>query len=358
LSLLALAAVSCTNTHIKGVVNGAANDKIVAKLLDVNVYNVLDTVKTKADGSFSYDLKLQKGQPEFLYLFKGDTKIASLILNSGDKVKVTADTLGNYSVEGSEESAKLCELEKRFSDFITNFAAAANEGRNAELTPMYLDYYRTSIRTILENVSSLSNIPALYQKVDINFPVFNQNTDAILFRQVCDTLKTIYPESRYVKALEKETVKRENQLILSMKVDGMNEVGYLDVSLPNTQGEKVALSSLDAKVVLVHLWTATDAAQTMFNLDVLKKVYADYHSKGFDIYQIGVDVDKALWASVVRNQGLEWTNVCDGLGSSSPVLSLYPVESLPAAFFIVNGDMVTEPISNEASLRKALNKYL
>ncbi len=101
LAVLALLAVSCTDTIIKGDVEGLQDSDLVVKKLDVNVVNVLDTVKTDASGAFSYKMKVEKGQPEFVYLCSGDKTLASLIVANGDKITVKGDAAGDYSVEGS-----------------------------------------------------------------------------------------------------------------------------------------------------------------------------------------------------------------------------------------------------------------
>ena len=128
--------------------------------------------------------------------------------------------------------------------------------------------------------------------------------------------------------------------------------------MPNVNGEKVKLSSVDSKVVLLHFWTASDAAQKMFNLDVLKPIYETYHSRGLEIYQVAIDVDKASWARSVKDQKLGWINVCDGYGTPSPVIGLYNLGTLPVSFVISDGKILNEKISNEASLRALLNKLL
>ena len=94
-------------TIIDGTLKDKADAPVIVKLLDVSKYQVLDTVKTNASGAFSYNVELPSENPEFIYLFYGDRKVASLLLKPGDRVKVTADTLGNYSVEGSDESVLL-----------------------------------------------------------------------------------------------------------------------------------------------------------------------------------------------------------------------------------------------------------
>ena len=80
----------------------------------------------------------------------------------------------------------------------------------------------------------------------------------------------------------------------------------IDIELPDLNGQKQRLSNMDAKVVLLYFWSASQPSQNVFNVEVLKPVYEDYHSKGFDIYQVSLDVDKSLWATTVKGQELPW----------------------------------------------------
>lgn len=366
-----LLAASCAKTAgIKGTVTGASNDEVIVKLLEVNSYNVLDTVKTDKSGSFSYKVEMEKGKPEFIYLFHKDTKIASLLLEQGDKVSVTADTLGNYSISGSEESVKLQEVEKSFAEFAGKFAAVSDqmdvEGQDEatmkelqkQITKLYIEYYRKATAYVLSNSHSLTCVPVLFQSVNEYFPIFSQQTDAILFRATADSLKSVYPGSRYVQALEKEAARRENILQLNGKLNNASETGYLNLSIPNVQGQKVTLSDVDSKVTLIHFWSASDAMQKMFNIETLLPIYKEFHDKGFEIYAICTDVDKSMWASVVKSQELPWINVCDGLGASSPALLLYRITQLPCSFVIVDGAITDETITGEAGLRRILQQKL
>lgn len=366
-----LLAVSCAKTAgIKGTITGASDDEVIVKLLEVNSYNVLDTVKTDKSGSFSYKIELEKGKPEFIYLFHKDTKIASLLLEQGDKVSFTADTLGNYSVEGSEESSRLLEVENSFAEFAGHFKdisdrmdaegldEAAMRDLQKQITKLYIEYYRKATAYVLSNSHSLTCVPVLFQSVNEYFPIFSQQTDAILFRATADSLKSVYPGSRYVQALEKEAARRESILQLNGKLNNASETGYLNLSLPNEQGRKVTLSDVDSKVTLIHFWSASDAAQKMFNLEILLPIYKEFHDKGFEIYAICTDVDKSMWASVVKSQELPWINVCDGLGASSPALLLYRVTQLPCSFVIVDGAITDETITGAAGLRNILQQKL
>jgi len=353
LGLIALA--SCADkASIKGVVAGAPERDIVVRQLNINTFSTLDTVKTGKDGSFSYSLKVSDGQPEFVYLFLGDKRIAALLLEKGETARVEADTLGTYSVSGSEGSAKLQEVEKAYTDFVRGMAKTTDA---RTLGRVYVDHYRSSVKYIMENPFSLTTVPVLFEAVN-NLPVFSQATDAILFRNAADSLDTVYPDSRYVKALRKEAERREKEMKLNLMLSGVEKKSYPVISAPDINGRSVSIDSLGAKAILVHFWDASNAAQKMLNIEVLKPVYDEFHAKGLEIYSVCVSPDKAEWAGVVKAQELPWVNVNDGLGTASPMISVYNLGEVPTTFLIADGEIVTEPASGKEGIRALLKKLL
>lgn len=363
------AAVSCgSNARIDGTIADAPSSEVIVKLLNINQYEVLDTLKTDASGKFSYKVDIEKGQPEFIYVFYKDAKVASLLLEAGDKVSVDADTLGNFAVEGSEESLKLAQVEKdyadaliKLSDLSTQVLAASGDEAAAlrlKLGQEYVAYYRDRVRYIMENSKSLTVVPVMFQNFGSDLPVFGQVTDAIHFQNISDSLEMVYPDSRYVKALRAEAKKRQNYMELEARLNSAEAVGYPDIELPDVNANKIKLSEVDAKVVMVYFWSASDASQKMFNLDFLKSIYEDYHAKGFEIYQVALDVDKALWARVVKEQKLPWINVCDSRGAASPYVLTYNIGTVPAAFVISNGELVDGDMVTEKSFRRRIESLL
>ena len=346
-------------TVIDGTLQDKADAPVIVKLLDVNKYQVLDTVKTDAAGAFSYKPELQANCPEFIYLFYGDKKVASLLLKQGDHVKVTADTLGNYTVEGSEESLLLQEVESNYAQFLLDMARlSADPDANQELSRRYVDYYRRSVRYVMEHPQSLTSVPVLFQRVNDGLAVFDQPTDGILFGSICDSLKAVYPDSRYVKALEREANRRTNILQISQRLQEAEQVGFFDINLPTLAGTNAKLSDVDAKVIMLYFWATTDE-QKLFNMDALIPLYQEFHDRGFEIYAVSLDVDKTAWATVVRSQQLPWINVCDTRGDQSPVITQYGLTALPTAYFLVDGDMdPNASVTDAASMRKYLQAKL
>jgi len=358
---LCAAVLSCGKKPavIDGTLTGAAGKQVIVKVLDVNRMTVLDTLKTDTEGAYRCTLDIEEGCPEFVYVFYGDRKVASLLLERGERVRVVSDTLGGWTVTGSAESEKLQRVEEEYASFITDMnRILQQDDPNADLSRRYIQYYRDRTAYVIGNSRSLTVIPVLYQRVNEDFPVFGEPTDGLLMASVADSLRAVYPESRYVQELEKEGARRMNRLNISERLAKAEEIGFFDVDLPGTDGKSLKLSDVEGKVVMLYFWSST-AAQKMFNLDALIPVYKEFHPRGFEIFAVSLDDDKSAWAAAVRNQELPWPNVCDTRGEGSPYAAMYGVRSLPTAYFLVNGEIDGDAsVSDAASIRKYLQGKL
>lgn len=374
LAAIAFAVMSCGGSEqaadvakVDGVIEGAPASEVVIGKLDVNQLVILDTLTTDQDGKFQYELEVKKGNPEFVYVYYEGAKVASLLLEADDEVTVNVPVEGETLIEGSDESAKFMQVELEHSAMSALFAEYAAQLENAsqsqydnvvrQMTENYREYNKKSIRYVMENSHSLTAISVLYRTLG-DLPLFAMSTDAVLFSSIADSLMTVYPESKFVKSLRADADARMAELDLIRRIEMAEEVGYLDIALPGLDGSIKKLSEVDSKVVLLYFWTSSRANQNNFNIDVLKKLYNDYHRKGFDIYQVSLDVDKVHWATTVMGQNLPWTNVCDIRGAASEYVTLYNLQALPAAFVISNGELVDGELVDEASFRKLLDKLL
>lgn len=359
MAFVALTLSACSKkAEVVCTVAEAPESEFIVKLLDVNTYNVLDTVKSNASGVFRYSLEIEKNQPEFVYLFDGEKQIAALLLEAGEKAVVVADRDGNYSVSGSEGSVKLKEVNDRFASFMANMRKAVDASDSKAASVEYVRYYRECVKYVVSNPYSLTVIPVLYQQINEDSPVFAQPTDALYFRNVCDSLKTRYPDSKYVKSLDNEAARRSKFLALNTNFNAAGETGFPDLNIADVNGNKVALSSVDAKVIMLYFWTATDAEQKIINVESLLPLYKEFHPRGFEIYSVCIDIDKAEWVACVKNQQLPWINVNDGLGATSRALALYNVAALPSTFLIADGELTGISATSEAEFRREISRLL
>lgn len=349
---------------ISGTIEGAPDSEIVVNRLEINKLQAVDTIRTDANGKFAVKVDVEKGNPEFYYINRGSSRLAAVVVNAGDKLTVTADTLGSFDVKGSADAELYCQVEKDYKAFTDKMAQLADkyaENHAPEISQAmgktFVDYYRSRLRFVVENVHSIVAVPVLYQKAG-NLQVFGQQVDAIHFRNLADTLETVYPESRYVKALRSEAQKRIGTLDLVTRINTADQIGMFDIELPDLKAEKKKLSDMDAKVVLLHFWTNRIPEQRQFNLEVLKPIYMTYASKGLDIYQVAFDENKNEWANTVKGQNLPWTSVCDINGEYSKYLSLYNVKSLPAVFFLKDGELQQVEVETVQDLVNAIESLL
>ena len=346
------AVVSCTGgASVSGVLEGVSGGTVVLKELSTGK---ADTVKVSPSGA--YRARIALDSPEFVYVSRDGRPIASLLLMKGDRVKVSSDSLGrNLSIEGSEESLRLADVEKEYAAFNAGFSACTDAASAARL---YVDYYRSRLGYVLGNSKSLTCVQVLFQKAPNGIPVFNQLTDAIVMSNIVDSLSTVYPNSPFVVSLRKEAELRTRQLELSARLRDASVQAFPEIELPDITGSARKLSEVEARVVMLYFWTAT-AGQNMFNTASLIPLYEKYHPKGFEIFAVSLDTGKTEWATSVKEQKLPWINVCDTKGSASVYARIYNVTSVPYAFFILDGEIDTgASVTSEETLRSYLKEKL
>jgi peroxiredoxin len=373
-ALAALVLFSCgpkESATINVDIQGAGSKEVVLSKLYVNQIKVLDTLKLDSKGAGKYTVAVGEQTPDFFYLSYNRKRLASLVLKGGDKVSVSVDTLGqNLVVNGSDESVRLAEIEGNVHSFTAKFdslsyelvsAVEAKDAKKADelqyaLGRHFIKYKRAAIAEIMKNPYSFSNVTLMYQKLNENLPLFGEITDVAYFKRVADSLKSVYPNSVYVKSLEEEALRLENVMALNNRIKAAEELAYPELSLPDTQAQTQKLSKLLGKPFVLVFWTSTNAEQKMFNHD-LKEIYKKYSPKGLQIYQVSADVDKAAWATVVKEQELPWINVCDGFGAQSLALQTYGIQKLPSMFiFDKEGTIVAKDKFNKAALDNELSK--
>lgn len=358
LSAATLVLAACSpKASVEGLLEGAPDSELIVSKLNVNKLETIDTLKTDAQGKYSFKVDVKKGCPEFFYVYRGSQRIAPLLLERGKKVSVVSDTLGTFTIEGSEEAELYADVESEYNAFKNRLDSLALAGDVQGIRSEYISYYRSRIRFMAEHPYSMSLVPILYQNVTSDVPVFSQLSDALHFSQACDSLEMVYPDSRYVKALRKSAKEKMNYLEFSQKVDGAEAVAFPEIALPNINAENIKLSEVEGKIVMLYFWSLTPE-QKLFNIDQLLPLYEEFHSRGFEIYSVALEADKTLWATTVKAQELPWINVCDVREEYSQYLSLYNVTSLPYAFFIKDGAMMNVSAQNAAEIKAMLSREL
>lgn len=377
MGLAALMAASCTKSNTAVVdahIEGADNKLVMVAQLSVNQMKLVDTVRTDSKGTFKSEFAVSEETPNFYYIAYNGRRLASLVLKSGDKVKVTADTLGkNVTIEGSEESVLMQKYETGLTSAIAQFEATSSElgkamearddaavqNLNAQLSRLYVKYKQDMIKSIMQNPYAFANVQALYQSLMPGLPIFGGENDHFLFQRVHDSLQTLYPNSVYVKSLQEQIKAAQDLKLLANRIENADETSFPNISLPDINAKNVDLSSLEGRPFILMFWTVADPNQKMFNNDLME-IYNKYKSAGLEIYQVSIDTDKTAWATAVKEQNLPWISVCDGKGAASIAVATYNVTAIPSMFvFNRKGDIVaSNDLFSKSKVEEAVKKAL
>jgi hypothetical protein len=125
----------------------------------------------------------------------------------------------------------------------------------------------------------------------------------------------------------------------------VSAINFPDLDLPDVNGKRVKLSSLQDQVILIDFWLSTAAESPLNNADLME-LYRQYHDRGFEVYQVALEQEKLPWVTAVQQQRLPWISVCDLKGISSPALRIYNITQLPANVLINReGEIVARNLS-------------
>lgn len=130
-----------------------------------------------------------------------------------------------------------------------------------------------------------------------------------------------------------------------------------DFTAKTIDGKTIKLSDYKGKVVLIDFW-ATWCGPCMMELPNVKKLYADYKDKGFEIIGVSADETQQDLEDVVESEKLEWPQIFDGDDSESngDIQTLYGIMKYPTMVLVdregkINGvDLRGEEL--EAAVKK------
>jgi peroxiredoxin len=106
-----------------------------------------------------------------------------------------------------------------------------------------------------------------------------------------------------------------------------------EIELRNSKDSVIKLSSFNGKVVLIDFWASWCGPCRAAN-PYTQKLYNQYKAKGFEVFAVSLDVNKALWVKAVKKDRLTYTQVADYDGWLSKVAEKYYVDALPTTFLL------------------------
>lgn len=372
-----LAITACTNKpniRIEGSIHGAERNYLYLDYLNINKTETIDSVKIKKDGSFKFSFH---SEYPGIYLLRNEAgQIVNLLPHPDERLVISADYSkfsSSYSVSGSKESEYIRQLVEKLSDtrgklFQLNGTYESLTNLNDAQASEYIVRYKEiikeqrdfSIHFIIEHLSSISSIYALYQEIDEGQFVLGENFDIQYMKIVADSVSKYYPEVPFVKSFVKNARESEKQYYT---LKGLGEklkeakTNDLDLNLKDMNGVEFKLSSLKGKIVLLYFWSSKSTDCQSINQSLLQ-IYEKNKNKGFEVYAVALENSKEEWMKMIKFEGLNWINVSELSALESKAAQKFNVRSIPASYlYNKEGEIVARDIFG-AELQKWLDNLL
>ena len=332
---------------VEGVVSGADGQVMYLENVGVSSVSVIDSVKLNAAGTFNF----KNPRPEFpdFYRLRLNNQLINFAVDSTETISLAADAgtfATSYTVEGSENSKaikKITLAQLDANQIIQRLHRERKEGVLADTTyarqliEAAEEFKEVAREYIYSAPMSTAAYFALFQQVDglLFFDLYSKE-DSRAYGAVATSYDHFYPESPRAKHLHNLALQSlkviRSQRQINLENVKTKEITYLDIELPNLQGENVKLSDVaKGKAVLVNFTAYASEWSPSLNME-FRDLYAKYNKKGLEIYQVSLDADLHFWKNASSN--LPWVCVRDPQSVYSQIAALYNVKQLPAILLI------------------------
>lgn len=356
--------------HVEGTVKEANGETLYLDRQELTKTYVIDSVKLREDGKFS----LKGARPKYpdFYRLRIKNKTITFSVDSSETITIETNLprfSTDYEIQGSYQSEKIKQLRLSIINIQNKINLLQKENSQTEKTRMAeeiekdIETHKDMARKlILENTSSTTAYFALYQKINDRyiFSPYNKE-DAAYWRAVATGYNAFMPGYNRTTNLYNLTLDAMKQEKLAEQREAEKEVmaelmqyakGYIDINLPDVNGQKRQLAELEGKVVLIDFsaYQATESVDYVFNL---RELYNKYHKRGFEIYQISLDRNKLLWEVSVEN--LPWICVHDEDGFYA---KQYNVARIPTLFLMNKEGKIVARDMKFSELDREIGKLL
>lgn len=340
-SLLLLSGVSCSKTApagytINGEINGTEG-KIYLSVFEGKIPVRIDSTES-VNGLFTFTG--QRDVPILAAIETPDQILTRFFLdNSPITIRGAVSALGQIQVSGSPTNDEYNRY-KGYADSVTallyNDSIAAT-GKRA-----------TDSMFRLVNVEKLNYVQNHPASVVSAYVLYRELSYTMGFEE----LKTI------VKGFDASVQPSIYVTMVRTMADALEKTAvgthYTDFTLPDTQGNPLALSSLvgEGKYVLVQFW-ASWCPPCRAESPNLVVAHSEYSGRGLEILSVSLDKTKDAWLKGISDLKLNWKHVSEVKFWNSQAAEIYGVRSIPANVLIgPDGTILARNLEGEDLLNK------
>ena len=300
----------------------------------------IDSAVISADGSFSFKRKVKQ---EGVYNLRLDNEEYPFVSIINDAKKITVDADFNnanefYVVTGSAASQGLKEYLTNSGDRLRHIfyinkeldslkavqaesilINTTEEKRNTAIAALQ-SYTQTSVKESKSPALALF-ILSTYQGTanNPNFRIEPFPVDNLMLQ--LNELVAKFPDRKEIATI------RNSIEIQTVKTGWVGKQAP-EISLPDTEGKFISLSSYKGKYVLVDFWASWCGPCRHENPNVVE-AFNKYRNKNFTILGVSLDMKKKAWQKAIVDDNLNWAHISDLKQWSSDVVPLYNINGIP-----------------------------
>lgn len=305
-------------------------DSTEFKLVNLDKGEVIDSTKI-------YDNKLNfKGQvkePFSARIHTVDNKYLVLWIENGlieivgdlenfNNSKIKGTSINNVYVKYRDQQKVLAKKRDSLTQLMIKTMSSKSENAEAEFKKLNLQIKDIDNKVFDIRAKSISlEQPSIYTIKELYFLRNDFKKDSL--EQLFNNFPKEYQTSKYGQVI--------NTYIENKSINIGDS--YKNISGINSNREKINLSELEGKFVLLDFWASWCGPCRQENPNLVK-LYKKYNEQGFEIFSFSIDDNIKSWKKASQNDSISWTNVIDENGSYSKMSALYNVRAIPASFLI------------------------